>query len=69
MARIAETIEKDFRPAQKAHPAFVVDIDATASQLLAAGFEVVWADADEIPGRRRFHSFDGVGNRVEFLDR
>jgi hypothetical protein len=62
-------IEKDFRPAQKAHPAFVVDIDATASQLLAAGFEVVWADADEIPGRRRFHSFDGVGNRVEFLDR
>ena len=62
-------IEKDFRPAQKAHPAFVVDIDATATKLLAAGFEVVWADADEIPGRRRFHSSDGVGNRVEFLDR
>jgi len=62
-------VEKDFRPARKAHPAFVVDVDTTAAALLAAGFPVEWADPAEIPGRRRFHSADGVGNRVEFLDR
>ena len=62
-------IEEDFRPAQKAHPAFVVDVDTTAERLLSAGFRVDWADPVEIPGRRRFHTFDGVGNRVEFLDR
>jgi hypothetical protein len=61
-------IEKDFRPARKAHPAFVVDVEVTAARLLAAGFAVDWADPEEIPGRRRFHSLDGVGNRVEFLD-
>ncbi|MFJ1458818.1 glyoxalase [Nocardia sp. N2S4-5] len=60
-------IENDFRPAQKAHPAFVVDIDATAAALTAAGYPVHWADPAEIPGRRRFHTHDGVGNRLEFL--
>jgi hypothetical protein len=61
--------EEDFRPALKAHPAFVVDVDVTATALLAAGFPVQWADPAEIPGRRRFHTLDGAGNRVEFLDR
>ncbi|QII04135.1 glyoxalase [Rhodococcoides fascians A25f] len=60
-------IEDDFRPARKAHPAFVVDVDATATALLAAGYPVDWADSDEIPGRRRFHTSDGVGNRIEFV--
>jgi hypothetical protein len=58
----------DFRPARKAHPAFVVDVDATAARLAGAGYRVDWADETEIPGRRRFHSFDGAGNRVEFLE-
>lgn len=61
-------IEKDFRPALKAHPAFVVDVDATAARLSASGYRVEWADEAEIPGRRRFHSYDGVGNRLEFLE-
>ncbi|KAA0922835.1 MULTISPECIES: VOC family protein [Rhodococcus] len=60
-------IEDDFRPALKAHPAFVVDVDATAAALTSAGYPVNWADPEEIPGRRRFHTRDGVGNRIEFV--
>ncbi|MBF6463979.1 glyoxalase [Nocardia beijingensis] len=60
-------VEADVHPATKAHPAFVVDIDATAEALASAGYLVVWADPAEIPGRRRFHTHDAVGNRVEFL--
>jgi len=60
-------IEDDFRPAKKAHPAFVVDVDATAAAVTAAGHEITWADPAEIPGRRRFHMSDPVGNRLEFL--
>ncbi|HEX5115648.1 MAG TPA: glyoxalase [Pseudonocardiaceae bacterium] len=60
-------VEADFRPATKAHPAFVVDVDAVAAALTAAGRPVRWADPAEIPGRRRFHTEDGVGNRLEFL--
>ncbi|MGC0365800.1 catechol 2,3-dioxygenase-like lactoylglutathione lyase family enzyme [Rhodococcus sp. 27YEA15] len=61
-------IEPDFRPARKAHPAFVVDVDAAAQALEDAGFSITWADPAEIPGRRRFHTHDGVGNRLEFLE-
>ncbi|WP_215543263.1 VOC family protein [Amycolatopsis sp. CA-230715] len=61
-------VEADFRPARKAHPAFVVDVDAVSAALASAGFPVHWADPDEIPGRRRFHTADAVGNRIEFLD-
>ncbi|OZE42152.1 MULTISPECIES: glyoxalase [unclassified Rhodococcus (in: high G+C Gram-positive bacteria)] len=60
-------IEDDFRSALKAHPAFVVDVDATAAALTSAGYPVNWADPEEIPGRRRFHTSDGVGNRIEFV--
>jgi catechol 2,3-dioxygenase-like lactoylglutathione lyase family enzyme len=61
-------IEDDFHPARKAHPAFVVDVDALAVTLEAAGHPVTWADPAEIPGRRRFHVADPVGNRLEFLE-
>ena len=61
-------IEEGFQPARKAHPAFVVDIDATAAAIEAAGHPVRWADPAEIPGRRRFHTDDPVGNRLEFLE-
>jgi catechol 2,3-dioxygenase-like lactoylglutathione lyase family enzyme len=61
-------VEADFAPARKAHPAFVVDdIDALAGALAAAGHPVRWADPAEIPGRRRLHTEDAVGNRLEFL--
>ncbi|PPK66897.1 glyoxalase [Actinokineospora auranticolor] len=60
-------VEADFRPARKAHPAFVADVDALAPTLAAAGHEVRWANPDEIPGRPRFHTDDPHGNRLEFL--
>lgn len=59
-------VEADFRPATKAHPAFLVeDVDAVAVRLAALGFPVAWDDA--FPGYRRFHTADGNGNRVEVL--
>lgn len=61
-------VEDPFVPARNAHPAFVVDVDAAAAAIAAAGHEVRWADPAEIPGRRRFHTNDPLGNRLEFLD-
>ncbi len=62
-------VEADFRPALEAHPAFVVDVDATAEAVAAGGHPVRRADPAEIPGRRRFFTVDGIGNRLEFLAR
>ncbi|MGC4940693.1 VOC family protein [Kribbella sp. DT2] len=60
-------VEQDFRPARKAHPAFAVDdLDALAAKLEGLGFPVTW-DNETIPGRRRFHTADGHGNRVEIV--
>lgn len=57
-------VEADFTPARKAHPCFLVDdVDALAEAVTAAGGEVRWDEA--IPGVRRFHTDDPVGNRVE----
>ena len=59
-------VEQDFRPARKAHPAFAVDdLDACADRLAALGFPVDWDDS--IPGRRRFHTADAHGNRIEIV--
>ncbi|MFC7220457.1 VOC family protein [Streptomyces polyrhachis] len=59
-------VEEGFRAARKAHPGLVVaELDALAARLAAAGAPVVWDGS--IPGRRRFHSEDPVGNRLEFL--
>lgn len=59
-------VEEPFSPALKAHPALaVVDADALAGRLEAAGHPVSWDEA--IPGRRRFHTADGHGNRLEII--
>ncbi|MFI6296047.1 glyoxalase [Nonomuraea sp. NPDC050790] len=48
-------IEEDFRPARKAHPAFLVD-------------ELPEGEADLLfPGYRRVYVTDPVGNRIELL--
>ena len=60
-------VEEDFRPARKAHPGIRVrDIDTLAARLAEAGAPV--AGDDSLPGHRRFHSADPVGNRLEFLE-
>ncbi|MFF0017142.1 VOC family protein [Streptomyces sp. NPDC005374] len=59
-------IEEGFRPSAKAHPGLrVTDIAAYAARLEAGGARVVWDEG--LPGRRRFYSYDPVGNRLEFL--
>jgi len=58
-------IEEPFAPALKAHPGLAVaDVDRLAAAVGAAGAPVRWDDA--IPGLRRFHTSDPVGNRLEF---
>ncbi|MCX4687522.1 VOC family protein [Kitasatospora purpeofusca] len=57
----------EFRPSRKGHPGFRVGgLDALAERLAAHGHEVVWDD--HLPGHRRFHSSDRLGNRLEFLE-
>ena len=60
-------VDPDFRPAAKAHPAFLVDsLDHVGERLEEAGYEV---DHDtQISGFNRFHSRDPFGNRLEFLE-
>jgi catechol 2,3-dioxygenase-like lactoylglutathione lyase family enzyme len=59
-------VEEPFAPARKAHPAFLVaELETVQAQLAAAGYDCVPAD-NEIPGVRRFHTFDPFGNRIEF---
>lgn len=58
-------VEEGFAPARKAHPAFAVDdVDALAATVKGAGGAVTWDE--NLPGVRRFHTADPVGNRVEF---
>ena len=55
------------RAARKAHPGLrIVAIEAYAELLAARGATVTW-DGD-LPGHRRFFSYDPVGNRLEFLE-
>ena len=66
-AEVHVGVEENFSPALKAHPALAVDdLDALAETLLAKGYPVNW-DNETIPGRRRFHTADGHGNRVEIV--
>ena len=59
-------VEKDFRPARKAHPGLrVSDLDELAKRLAGAGYEPKW-DTD-LPHIRRFHVSDPVGNRLEII--
>jgi catechol 2,3-dioxygenase-like lactoylglutathione lyase family enzyme len=60
-------IESDFRPAKKAHPAFVVrDLEAFRRRLVAEGQAP--QDDEPLAGYRRFYLSDPFGNRLEFLE-
>ncbi len=57
-------VEADFTPARKAHPGITVsDVDLAAARVADAGLSVHWDDS--VPGLRRFHTEDPVGNRIE----
>ena len=58
-------VEEPFHPPGRAHPGFAVeDVDALAAAVTAGGGRIIWDD--RIPGVRRFHTHDPVGNRLEF---
>jgi catechol 2,3-dioxygenase-like lactoylglutathione lyase family enzyme len=59
-------VERDFRPAKKAHPGLrCFDYEGLSARLQAAGVEV--QEDDGIPGVRRCHIFDPFGNRIELI--
>ncbi len=60
-------VERDFRAARKAHPAFaVINLDELREALKDRGVAVV--DDDNLPGARRFYAEDPWGNRLEFVE-
>ena len=60
-------VERDFRPARKAHPAFAIfNLDKLRTTLIDRGVAVV--DDDALPGERRFYAEDPWGNRLEFIE-
>jgi catechol 2,3-dioxygenase-like lactoylglutathione lyase family enzyme len=62
-------VETDFRPARKAHPAFLVDdLDSLVADIQNAGYE---ADTSQPPldGYKRLHIFDPFGNRIELMEK
>lgn len=59
-------VDVDFRPATKAHPAFLVDdVRALASRLAAAGVDVI--DDQPLEGFDRIYVHDPFGNRIELM--
>jgi len=60
-------VERDFRAAKKAHPAFAVfNLDDLREALTISG--VAMTGDDNLPGERRFYAEDPWGNRLEFIE-
>jgi catechol 2,3-dioxygenase-like lactoylglutathione lyase family enzyme len=60
-------IEDPFRPARKAHPAFLVDgLADLATRCRAAGAEVI--DDDALETHDRVFVYDPFGNRIELME-
>jgi catechol 2,3-dioxygenase-like lactoylglutathione lyase family enzyme len=61
-------VEIDFRPARKAHPAFIVtDLPALVRQLTAQGYRLV--EDQPLEGYERRYVDDPFGNRIELMER
>lgn len=61
-------VDADFRPAQKAHPAFLVDDRvALLERIRARGYRVV--DDEPLEGYERAYVFDPFGNRIELMQK
>ncbi len=60
-------VEEDFRPARKAHPAFIVmDLANLTAALRAKGYRVV--DDQPLEGFERRYVDDPFGNRIELME-
>ena len=62
-------VEEDFKPARKAHPAFIVsDLDLLITKIKDSGYET---DTSQPPldGYKRAHVFDPFGNRIELMEK
>jgi catechol 2,3-dioxygenase-like lactoylglutathione lyase family enzyme len=60
-------VEQDFRPARKAHPAFVVeDLASLKARIAAAGF--AWKTDEPLEGYDRMYVDDPFGNRIELME-
>ena len=61
-------VEDGFRPAKKAHPAFLVgDISALEAHLRGQGVQIT--HQPPLPGARRIFVEDPFGNRIELIER
>lgn len=59
-------VEKDFRPARKAHPALLVEeLDVLLTMLREKGYQIT--AAEDMDGLRRAHVNDPFGNRIELI--
>jgi len=59
-------VDKNFSPALKAHPAFVVEnLDACRTQLVKSGIEC--RDDEPLAGFNRTYVSDPFGNRIELM--
>lgn len=59
-------VEKNFAPARKAHPAFIVDdLAALEAALKTAGYPITYDEPLE--GYHRFFVNDPFGNRIELM--
>lgn len=59
-------VEADFRPAQKAHPALLVDDLAVMVKTLR-GADLSVLDDDPVDGHARCYVSDPFGNRIELM--
>jgi catechol 2,3-dioxygenase-like lactoylglutathione lyase family enzyme len=62
-------VEADFKPARKAHPAFIVrELDALIGKVQEAGYEMDTSQP-ALEGYKRAHIFDPFGNRIELMEK
>jgi len=60
-------VEKDFRPARKAHPALLVSgLDDLIHKCESGGYEVV--EDEPLEGCHRVYVTDPFGNRIELME-
>ena len=65
--RIHLGVENDFRAANKAHPAFVVDdLSSLKAAIEAAGYAC--ATDEPLDGYNRIYTHDPFGNRIELME-